>query len=154
MIETEPTPRPTPRPAPPSATPAKPQRFGAAVALLVLAAVVVYGAWRYWASHAGAESSEDIAARLSQDVAALQALPVANNYTACMDAISDAGIGRKLGFRDAFQQSEDKWFAAVDAALAKNVVTFAVLDIGQMVGPDGYLAKLKAKGYTVLAPDE
>ena len=45
------------------------------------------------------------------DVAALQALPVANNYTACMDAISDAGIGRKLGFRDAFQQSEDKWFA-------------------------------------------
>lgn len=88
------------------------------------------------------------------DMAALQALPVANNYTACMDAISDAGIGQKLGFRDAFRQSEAKWFAAVDAALDKNTVTFAVLDMGQMVGSNGYLAKLKAKGYTVLAPDE
>ena len=67
---------------------------------------------------------------------------------------SPAGIGQKLGFRDAFRQSEAKWFAAVDAALDKNTVTFAVLDIGQMVGPNGYLAKLKAKGYTVLAPDE
>lgn len=88
------------------------------------------------------------------DVAALQELPVANQYQACMDAVSDAAIGRKLGFRDAQRQSEAKWMAAAEAALSKNTVTFAALDIQSMTGADGYLAKLKARGYTVLAPDE
>lgn len=88
------------------------------------------------------------------DIAALQTLPVANQYQACMDAVSDAGIGRKLGFRDAQRQAEARWMAAAEAALDKNTVTFAVLDIQGMTGPDGYLAKLKARGYTVLAPDE
>ena len=88
------------------------------------------------------------------DIAALQSLPVANQYQACMDAVSEAGIGRKLGFGDAQRQTEAKWMAAAEAALNKNATTFAVLDIGSMTGANGYLAKLKAKGYTVLAPDE
>ena len=71
-----------------------------------------------------------------------------------MDAVSEAGIGRKLGFGDAQRQTEAKWMAAAEAALNKNATTFAVLDIGSMTGANGYLAKLKAKGYTVLAPDE
>jgi hypothetical protein len=34
------------------------------------------------------------------------------------------------------------------------VVTFATLEMKDMLGPNNYLAKLKSKGYTVLAPDE
>lgn len=88
------------------------------------------------------------------DIEALQTLPTANQYQACMDAVSDAGIGRKLGFRDAQRQSEAKWMAAAEAALNKNTVTFAALDMTELLGGDGVLSKLKAKGYTVLAPDE
>ena len=44
--------------------------------------------------------------------------------------------------------------AAADAALNKNAVTFATVDMKDLLGANGFLAKLKAKGYTVLAPDE
>ena len=43
---------------------------------------------------------------------------------------------------------------AAEAALNKNAVTFATLDMKDLLGANGFLAKLKAKGYTVLAPDE
>ena len=88
------------------------------------------------------------------DIEALQTLPMANQYQACMDAVSDAGIGRKLGFRDAQRQADAKWMAAAEAALNKNAVTFAALDMKELLGADGFLSKLKAKGYMVLAPDE
>ena len=88
------------------------------------------------------------------DVAALQSLPPPYQWEACSSAITEAGIGKRLGFGDARKKVEAKWMAAAEAALAKNTVTFATLSLGDMLGGDGYLAKLKAKGYTVLAPDE
>lgn len=88
------------------------------------------------------------------DIAALQSLPPPYQWDACTGAITEAGIGKRLGFGDAQKKVEMKWMAAAEAALDKNTVTFATLSIGDMLGADGYLAKLKAKGYTVLAPDE
>ena len=88
------------------------------------------------------------------DMAALQALPSPYQWEACSSAITEAGIGKRLGFGDAQQKVEAKWMAAVDAALDKNTVTFASLNLREMLGANGYLAKLKAKGYMVLAPDE
>ena len=88
------------------------------------------------------------------DTSALQNLPFADQYEACKAAISEAGIGRRLGFADAEAQLQRKWLAAADASLEKNEVTFASLNLRDMLGADGYLAKLKAKGYTVIAPDE
>jgi len=88
------------------------------------------------------------------DMAALQSLPPAYQWEACSSAITEAGIGKRLGFGDAQKKVEAKWMAAAEAALNKNAVTFAMLDMKDMLGPNGYLAKLEAKGYTVLAPDE
>ncbi len=88
------------------------------------------------------------------DIAALQSLPAPYQWEACSNAITEAGIGKRLGFGDARKKAEAKWLAAVDAALDRNTVTFATLSLGDMLGADGYLARLKAKGYTVLAPDE
>jgi hypothetical protein len=88
------------------------------------------------------------------DMAALQALPSPYQWEACSSAITEAGIGKRLGFGDAQKKVEAKWMAAAEAALDKNTVTFAALDMKDMLGPNGYLAMLKAKGYTVLAPDE
>lgn len=88
------------------------------------------------------------------DMAALQSLPPPYQWEACSDAITEAGIGKRLGFGDAQKKVQAKWLAAAEAALEKNTMTFATLSLGDMLGAHGYLAKLKARGYTVMAPDE
>ena len=88
------------------------------------------------------------------DMAALQSLPQPYSWESCSSAITEAGIGKRLGFGDAQQKVQAKWMAAAEAALNKNAVTFATLDMKDVLGPNGYMAKLKAKGYMVLAPDE
>lgn len=88
------------------------------------------------------------------DMAALQSLPPPYSWETCSSAITEAGIGKRLGFGDAQTKVQAKWLAAAEAALSKNMVTFATLDMKDLLGPNSYLAKLKAKGYTVLAPDE
>jgi len=52
----------------------------------------------------------------------------------------------------AYAQLSDKWLAAVDSALSKNKSTFAVLPIPQLLAPDGWLAKLRARGYSIEDP--
>ena len=88
------------------------------------------------------------------DIAGLRALPPAYQWEACSNAISEAGIGKRLGFGDASKKVEAKWMAAAEAALDRNSVTFASLPLNQMLDANGYLAKLQAKGYTIIAPDE
>jgi hypothetical protein len=52
----------------------------------------------------------------------------------------------------AYAQLSDKWLAAVDSALSKNKSTFAVLPIPQLLAPDGWLAKLRSRGYSIEDP--
>lgn len=88
------------------------------------------------------------------DVAALRSLPPAYRWEACNNAITEAGIGKRLGYGDAQRKLRTKWLDAAEAALARNTVSFASLSLLDMLGPNGYLAALEAKGYTVIAPDE
>jgi len=50
-------------------------------------------------------------------------------------------------------QIQAAWLNAAEAALTKNMSTVATLSMAQLVASDGYLAKLKAKGYVVEEPD-
>jgi hypothetical protein len=88
------------------------------------------------------------------DMATLQLLPPPHQWEACSAAISEAGIGQRLGFGDVERKLEDRWMAAAEKALATNRVTFALLSATNVFGPKSYLAKLRAKGYTVMAPDD
>ena len=88
------------------------------------------------------------------DVAAIRAMPLNDQYQACMDAVTGSGIGRSLGMADAMQRLQSAWMAKADAALSTNATTFAVLPMRDVLAPGGYLDRLKAKGYTVIAPDE
>lgn len=88
------------------------------------------------------------------DIAALRALPPAEQWEACSNALTEAGIGKRLGFGDAQRKVRGKWLAAAEAALSANTVSFALLDLNDLLGANGYLAALQAKGYTVIAPDE
>lgn len=88
------------------------------------------------------------------DMAALRALPPAEQWEACSNALTEAGIGKRLGYGDAQRTVRAKWLAAAEAALSANTVSFALLDLNDLLGANGYLAALEAKGYTVIAPDE
>ncbi len=87
------------------------------------------------------------------DVAALRALPPAYRFEECNAALSEAGVGKRLGFGNALHNVDVKWLAAAEAALGRNSVTFAAVPLGRLLGANGYLARLQAKGYTVIAPD-
>jgi hypothetical protein len=52
----------------------------------------------------------------------------------------------------AYAQLSDEWLAAVDSALNENKSTFAVLPISQLLAKDGWLEKLRAKGYLIEDP--
>ena len=74
------------------------------------------------------------------DMAALQSLPPAYQWEACSSAITEAGIGKRLGFGDAGQKVRAKWMAAAEAALDKISVTFATVDMKDLLGANGFLA--------------
>lgn len=86
------------------------------------------------------------------DIDALRALPYSDQNEACMQAAMRAGVMRKRVARDIDAEVRDVWMQAAEKALAKNRVTFSTLPMRELLKPDGYLAKLQAKGYEVEAP--
>lgn len=86
------------------------------------------------------------------DLEALRALPDSHRRDACVNAITSAGFARRLGLDDVPAQLEAAWLAAARKALADDTASFALLPMRELLSPTGYLAELKAQGYTVRAP--
>ena len=72
---------------------------------------------------------------------------------ACSNAFSEAEFARKRGIPDIEASLKESWLKAADTALANNESTFAVVPMQDIVGLDGYAARLRAKGYTVEVPE-
>lgn len=88
------------------------------------------------------------------DIAALRALPSpASTEAACLSALGEAEFARKRGINDIDAKVEKQWIAMAAAAIEKNPKTFAVLPMAQALGGNGYLARLEAMGYEVVAPE-
>lgn len=90
----------------------------------------------------------------SGDLDALRKLPQSDRRDTCVSALTSAGFARKLGLDDLPARIRDSWLAAARAALAKNPQTFAMLPIDELLSPTGWLARLKAQGYTVESPQD
>jgi hypothetical protein len=85
------------------------------------------------------------------DIDALRAAHFPDDRVACFDALfSVPRLHSQLAQAEA--QLTDTWLAATDDALNKNSSSFAVLPIGEVLAPNGWLAKLRAKGYAVRGP--
>jgi hypothetical protein len=81
------------------------------------------------------------------DIAALRALDYPDIRGDCLlFAASSAGLKQLL------EDSADQWLAAAEDALAVNQRSFATLDIRDLVGADGLLARLRERGYEVREP--
>ena len=87
------------------------------------------------------------------DIDAIRKLPATDQRAACEAAIRDASFMKTLGTQNLPAQVENMWLAAAEAALKNDAVALAILPIGRLVATDGYLAKLKARGYAVEEPE-
>ena len=86
------------------------------------------------------------------NVDALRKLPESDQGAACEAAFRSASFVKKLGQQDLMAQVEKMWLDGVDKVLAANKVTLTALPVARLIGADGYLAKLKGRGFTVEEP--
>lgn len=77
----------------------------------------------------------------------------AKQLRTCLDAITEGGAAQRAGIADVPREVRTRWLAAVDGAMASTPQSVAIVPIDDLLGDDGYLAALKAKGYTVESPD-
>lgn len=86
------------------------------------------------------------------DIDMLRSLPFTDQNQACSDAILHAGVMRDRGLSDMRERLETIWLQAAETALEKNASTFAVLPMRQLLASDGYIARLRERGYEVEEP--
>lgn len=86
------------------------------------------------------------------DIEALRALPYVDQNQACRDAMLRNSIVQERGMGDLRERLAATWLTAAENTLRDNAVSFAVLPMSQVLGDEGYLATLRARGYTVEAP--
>jgi hypothetical protein len=70
----------------------------------------------------------------------------------CADALTDADFAAKYGLPNINRSVADLWLREAEAALRDNDSTVAFVPMENLVGPDSYLERLRAKGYDVEAP--
>lgn len=89
------------------------------------------------------------------NVPALRAKAPIEQQDACVAAfysMLNLPGAQERGFDSIPTKVVDAWVAAAETALANNASTFAVLSIDDIFWKDGYVAKLRAKGYAVDEP--
>jgi hypothetical protein len=87
------------------------------------------------------------------DLEALAALPVLPSpYLPCVMSVMNAQVARELVPADIRQRVFDLWIAEAERSLAANQRTFAIVPFGKLTRADGYLARLREKGYEVEPP--
>lgn len=87
------------------------------------------------------------------DIATLRRLPDSRFRDACAEALTEAGFARQLGISDLPAKVSATWLATARQALTNDTQALAVMSMDQLLTSDGLLAKLKAEGYTVQAPE-
>lgn len=86
------------------------------------------------------------------DIDGLRALPYENHYTSCQEALTESALAKKLGMDDLPGRAAQSWLESVDRALAEHASSFAMLPMHQLLGADGLLTELEARGYVIEAP--
>ncbi|WP_187775647.1 TraB/GumN family protein [Luteimonas suaedae] len=86
------------------------------------------------------------------DTEALHNARFDDQYAACIRAVTETGLARRLGLDNVSRRLGDAWLEAAESALAVNASTFASLPLPALLREDGVLARLQAKGYAVEAP--
>lgn len=87
------------------------------------------------------------------DIDAIRSLDFSEQEAACLNAVQNSKVMQERGLGDIDGKMRATWLGAAEKALAANKSTFAVLPLRFILGKQGYLAELQAKGYAVEQPD-
>jgi hypothetical protein len=88
------------------------------------------------------------------DIGALRDDRTAKQRAACLNAVSDGGVAQRIGLTDVPKEVRNTWLGVVDKAMATDTQAVAIVPIEDLLGDDGYLKALEAKGYKVESPDD
>jgi hypothetical protein len=86
------------------------------------------------------------------DVARLRQLAPVERASACIAVVLESSFMQERGYGDVLERVKAAWVTAAEQALARNGSTVAVLSIDEMLKPNGYIARLREKGYAVEEP--
>lgn len=87
------------------------------------------------------------------NVAVIEKTNFVNRERSCDTAMKSNVAFKNAGFTNLEERVKQAWVAEAERALSSNTSTFAMLRMPQVLRPDGYLAALEAKGYTVEKPE-
>lgn len=88
------------------------------------------------------------------DMDALRRLDFTTRREACFGALMNSvAFDAEPEFRNAKARAHEKWIAQAERALAANASTFAMLQIEDILDPQGVIATLAARGYMVEQPE-
>jgi len=85
------------------------------------------------------------------DIAALRALPYADQDLACFDALASVPTLRDR-FQDLMVRLRATWLTAAQRSLSEHASSFAVLPMTALLREDGVLPALRAQGYEIQEP--
>ncbi|ATD68878.1 polysaccharide biosynthesis protein GumN [Luteimonas chenhongjianii] len=89
------------------------------------------------------------------DLETLRSMPDARaQVSACLSAWTSSETARGLGMADIEAKVSAAWLSTVEAAMTEHPVVFASVPLNSLLSADGQLSALRARGYTVIAPDE
>ena len=87
------------------------------------------------------------------DLETLEQLPpLPNAYLSCATAVMSSQAAKDIVPSDIREQLYALWIEAAEKSLASNETTLSIVPMGKLLRDDGYLARLRTKGYTIEAP--
>lgn len=86
------------------------------------------------------------------NVARLRQIPFNDQSGACLDALLGSGAVQGSGLNDIQNRAMTAWLQVAEQALLKNASSVAVVNMAELIKPNGYLAQLQARGYSVQEP--
>jgi hypothetical protein len=101
-----------------------------------------------------AQSALQANAWATGNIPALQSSLEKQPKNPCWHGLGDISFFKDLGITDVLPSVDDAWLTAAEKSLSEHQVSFALLDMDNVLLPDGLIAMMKSRGYTVLAPDQ
>src|SRR5262249_35604991 len=102
----------------------------------------------------GETQSRRATAWATADLATLRGLPpFPNPHVPCAMAVLGSQVAKEILPTDIREQLYVLWIDAAGKALAENQTTLAIVPLAKLLRDDGYLARLRARGYEVQPPE-
>ncbi len=86
------------------------------------------------------------------DLLTLREVTFTNPSQACLDAVFESRFAKEQGIDNLAPRLDALWLESAEKILAEHKTSFAALPMGDLLGKDGQLAVLAARGYVVEEP--